>query len=170
MTRFATLRERLQRAVEDSWVARVGTRTEATLTEWSSNSRIVGWFLTEPDPEVVVIDLRETYTVGPLLGLLSSLYTTAEAVAETSGLSAAGATLADRYRVAPIRVIGAGLLLVRLAGLVVSIGVAPDPRTTGWWLVLVGVALLATRERRSADELDGTLVGRVFMPPESGDD
>ena len=43
---------------------------ERTVSGWARGSRIVGWFLAEPDPEVVVIDLRETYTVGPVLRLL----------------------------------------------------------------------------------------------------
>jgi len=31
------------------------------------------WLTKEPDPEIIVIDLRETYTVGPLITLLDRL-------------------------------------------------------------------------------------------------
>lgn len=34
------------------------------------NSFVFQWLTKEPEPEVVVIDLRETWTVGPLIGLL----------------------------------------------------------------------------------------------------
>lgn len=36
-------------------------------------SRLYEWLTAEPEPEVVVIDLRETYTVGPFVRLLDSL-------------------------------------------------------------------------------------------------
>jgi hypothetical protein len=34
------------------------------------------WLTAEPEPEVVVIDLRETYAVGPLLAILDSVFGT----------------------------------------------------------------------------------------------
>lgn len=30
----------------------------------------MGWLTAEPEPEVIVIDLRETYTIGPLIAAL----------------------------------------------------------------------------------------------------
>ncbi|WP_224333827.1 hypothetical protein [Haloprofundus halobius] len=38
-----------------------------------TNSYLYRWLTTEPDPEVIVIDLRETYTVGPFIRLLDRL-------------------------------------------------------------------------------------------------
>lgn len=37
-------------------------------------SYLYRWFTAEPDPDVIVIDLRETYTVGPVIALLDSLF------------------------------------------------------------------------------------------------
>ncbi|WP_117594493.1 hypothetical protein [Haloprofundus halophilus] len=37
------------------------------------NSYLYRWLTAEPDPEVIVIDLRETYTVGPFVRLLDRL-------------------------------------------------------------------------------------------------
>jgi len=34
------------------------------------NSYLYRWLTKEPDPEVIVIDLRETWTVGPIIALL----------------------------------------------------------------------------------------------------
>jgi|GEM_PF-4506073 len=34
------------------------------------NSRIYRWFTAPPEPEVIVIDLRETYLIAPVLALL----------------------------------------------------------------------------------------------------
>lgn len=37
------------------------------------NSYLYRWLTKEPEPEVIVIDLRETYTVGPIIALLDRL-------------------------------------------------------------------------------------------------
>jgi hypothetical protein len=40
---------------------------------WVRASYLYRWLTAEPDPEVIVIDLRETYAVGPFLTLLDRL-------------------------------------------------------------------------------------------------
>jgi hypothetical protein len=40
---------------------------------WVRNSTLYSWLTAEPDPDVVVIDLRETYTVGPFIMILDKL-------------------------------------------------------------------------------------------------
>ncbi|WP_257299938.1 hypothetical protein [Haloarchaeobius sp. FL176] len=64
-----------------------GSRTIATLERVSSglsnraerlatttrNSFLYRWLTKEPEPEVIVIDLRETYTVGPLIKVLDGV-------------------------------------------------------------------------------------------------
>jgi hypothetical protein len=40
---------------------------------WIRHSFLYRWLTKEPEPNVVVIDLRETYTVGPLIALLDRL-------------------------------------------------------------------------------------------------
>jgi hypothetical protein len=44
-----------------------------TFRRWGRHSFLYRWLTKEPDPEVVVIDLRETYTVGPLIAVLDRL-------------------------------------------------------------------------------------------------
>ncbi|MFW5956632.1 MAG: hypothetical protein ACOCQY_04440 [Halorhabdus sp.] len=38
--------------------------------DWISASWLYRWLTAEPDPDVIVIDLRETVTVGPILAVL----------------------------------------------------------------------------------------------------
>lgn len=47
--------------------AEAGSTRLATVTR---DSWLYRWLTAEPEPEVVVIDLRETYTVGPLIAAL----------------------------------------------------------------------------------------------------
>jgi hypothetical protein len=46
-------------------------RIRATVADNVIRSYIYRWLTTEPDPEVIVIDLRETWTVGPVLWSLT---------------------------------------------------------------------------------------------------
>ncbi|WP_075937164.1 hypothetical protein [Halosegnis longus] len=60
------------------------------------DSRLYQWLTTEPDPTVVTIDLRETYTVGPVLKLLERLTTPILTRWTNSTLEQAVATLSER--------------------------------------------------------------------------
>lgn len=40
------------------------------LTDTTKHSLIYCWLTTEPDPDVIVINLRETYTVGPFVAFI----------------------------------------------------------------------------------------------------
>lgn len=165
-TRLASLRDRLGRAVADSLLVGTTRRVEATLARWVRGSRIVRWFLAEPDPEVIVVDLRETYTVGPLLRVLDRVVATGSRLGERTGVTAVAARATDRVESEPLRVVGFVLLAVALGGLAVAVAAGG---AAGGWLILLGFALLATRERRSAAELGRTRVGRAlraaFEPP-----
>jgi len=57
------------RAAADAVVGRA-RRVTRTAGRWLRGSWLYGWLTAEPDPEVIVIDLRETYTVGPFVRLL----------------------------------------------------------------------------------------------------
>jgi hypothetical protein len=83
-------------------------------------STLYQWLTTEPDPAVIVIDLRETRTVGPILALLDRLIEWATPYWRQSRLHD-GVIALERAgeRVAATR---AGQLLARLL-------VPPDPPT-----------------------------------------
>lgn len=40
------------------------------ITSWVEGSVIYRWLTAEPEPDVIVIDLRETWTVGPVVAVL----------------------------------------------------------------------------------------------------
>jgi len=50
------------------------------------------WLTSEPDPAVIVIDLRETHTVGPFVRLLENVIEPAERAWSNSGLASVTAT------------------------------------------------------------------------------
>ncbi len=60
---------RLAVAADASFLAE-SVRTNA---RWIHHSYLYRWLTKEPDPDIVVIDLRETYTVGPVIALLDRL-------------------------------------------------------------------------------------------------
>ncbi len=57
---------RLSQAVEHSGIARAGREGG----DWAAHSFLYRWLTTEPEPDVVVIDLRETLSAGPVIWLL----------------------------------------------------------------------------------------------------
>ena len=68
------------------------------------HSFIHRWLTKEPDPDVVVIDLRETYAVGPVIGLLDRLaapvgcaWRTSEAARLIESLHGVGKQLSVEY-------------------------------------------------------------------------
>lgn len=47
-------------------------RAAGRVSGWVRGSWLYEWLTAEPEPEVIVIDLRETYTVGPFIRLLDA--------------------------------------------------------------------------------------------------
>ncbi|QLD86849.1 hypothetical protein HWV23_14325 [Natronomonas halophila] len=161
------LRDRINEAADNSRFVRIIRRVESTLTRWTRNSHIVQWFLAEPDPEVIVIDLRETYTIGPIIRVLDWATDRSNQLAERTGLSAVAERTTRRIESEPLYLTGWFLFTCALGGLLASI---VSGNLSGGWLLLSGIALLLTRERRSASELTETRIGRAliaaFEPPE----
>lgn len=166
-SRYDATRSRIDRAVDNSSVVRVTRGIESTLGRWGRGSRLVQWFLAEPDPEVIVIDLRETYTVGPLLRVLDRVAAIASRIDDRTGISDGVSRLAAIVTSAPLVVLGVLLASIALGGIVTTI-VADG--AFGGWLILLGLAMLATRETRTASELATTRVGKAviaaFEPPD----
>lgn len=154
-------------AVERSWPARGGRR----LLTWLRASSLYRWLTAEPDPQVVVIDLRTTRTVGPLVRALDWTLDRLVRFTRRSRLFRTGAGVADAIRRAPIRVVGLVVCVVA----VVHFGVALVAGTVGWSgvvrygvVLLVGVAgtrvrvpLSALAEARTVE-----LLRAAFEPPE----
>jgi hypothetical protein len=58
------------------------------------NSLLYRWFTTEPEPEVIVIDLRRTHTVGPFIAILDRIIETLAPYVDNSQLKASLGVLA----------------------------------------------------------------------------
>ncbi|MFC7026549.1 hypothetical protein ACFQH8_01515 [Halomicroarcula sp. GCM10025710] len=65
--------ERLQNRLRTSHDRSALGRGVETLGSITRHSFLFRWLTAEPDPDVIVIDLRETVTVGPLLAVLDSV-------------------------------------------------------------------------------------------------
>lgn len=129
------------------------------------------WLTAEPDPDVIVIDLRETLTVGPpLRAIQRSLEALAPSVA-TARLAAAGRAVASTLRARPVRV--AGLALLGAVGIGMgALAASGDPGPVSV-AALVALALLAAVGVRSRATWEDVRESRIvsalaaaFEPPE----
>jgi len=165
----------------------VGTDTQATLTEHSrivaavrrlSNkgatmvrqSAIYRWLTAEPDPDVIVIDLRETRTVGLFLRLLDWMLAILVAAASGSRLVGAGQTTAAWIHAVPLRALGVATVLVgTVIPVVTVVTTGGSPAVLGVAVVLIGGGAIAMRDRRDWEALRETrvvtLLIEAFEPP-----
>lgn len=153
---------------------------EATDSDASMGSRVADavrssylyrWLTAEPDPDVIVIDLRETRTVGPFIRLLDTvldrLLPALNDSHVTKVLNAAG-----RYVLkAPAVVAGLALLIVGFAiGLASVVSGNTETARLGLAAGLAIVGVITTRERRNWGELRDTkpvaLAIAALEPPE----
>lgn len=72
---LAQIQQTLTAARENSAAVGLLQRVEHRGATIVRASRLYRWLTAEPDPTVVTIDLRETYTVGPVLRLTERLVT-----------------------------------------------------------------------------------------------
>lgn len=78
----ATLGRRFDDATRTSRLA----ATLRTLERWLRASYLYRWLTAEPDPNVIVIDLRKTYAVGPFIALLDRVQPSVEAAWNASAV------------------------------------------------------------------------------------
>lgn len=130
---------------------------------WTRHSFCYWWLTEEPDPDVIVIDLRDTYAVGPFIALLDRVVPRYARAWRTSNLGATLDDAAASVRDAPIRAAGivaavavlANALLVALDGSLTA--EAALTRVAGFALALAG-----TRVRTPWDELAGARTVRLL--------
>jgi hypothetical protein len=140
-------------AARESRLGHVWRRTTAAVR----SSYLYRWLTAEPEPEVIVIDLRETWTVGPFIHLLDAILDRVLPAVEDSRIAAAvrrgvSHTLAAPAVVTGLGVLGVGLLLALVSVAAGTLGTTRLGLAAG--LVIAGV--VATRERRSWAELRET--------------
>jgi len=65
--------EKISAISDGSQVISTGRAIGTRVSEFVRESYCYRWITKEPDPDIIVIDLRETYTVGPFIALLDTL-------------------------------------------------------------------------------------------------
>lgn len=140
---------------------------------WVRNSALFQWLTAEPDPEVIVIDLRETWTVGPFLRVLdwaSNRLIDAADSSRTVGVAQRGVIAT---RAAPLRVVGVLTVVIGLAAASSSLlgGVSTTQLAVGVGLAVGG--LIAMQDDRDWATLRETrpvaLTIAALEPPDPPD-
>lgn len=142
---------------------------------WLRQSFLYRWLTKEPEPEVIVIDLRETYIVGPVILALDWAVAWLAPRWRSSRLKRlserVGAKLAQR----PVRAFGIVLTAAVATRLTVrAVSGVVSTRAVLVSLFLFGLGLLAIRSDRSLSDLRETRLFRlavaVLEPPEPPDE
>lgn len=167
---------RFQTATDRSRVVDRLAAIGATGRRYVRSSFLYRWLTTEPDPDVIVIDLRETYTVGPVIRLLDRVVNALAVGASSSRTVATVRTAADATRARPIRVASLAVLPVVGLTLVATVVVgSSSPVVLAIQLAIALAAAVGLRSRRSLEDLLETRVARLLVaafeppsPPERG--
>lgn len=174
-------------AVDESVLGRGGRRLEtvvhtatrtARVTEFGRRIATYGrhsfgyrWLTAEPEPDVIVIDLRRTWSVGPVLAALDRAITAVLPGVERATLTRVATRVGDAVRGRPVAVAS----LVLLGGVTASFlatalggGVTVDSGAVH--VVGAALAVLGLRSRTTLAELRRTRTVRIlaaaFEPPE----
>ena len=159
----ATDRSLVEQATDGSAVITRARQLGKAGVTFVQESALYRWLTAEPDPEVIVIDLRETWTVGPFIALLDRLVEAVTTGGASSRFVGAGQRVAVQTRETPLRVggslvvvVGVGAVLTALAGGEVRLG-----RLLVGILTLV-LGVVGVRDDRSIATLRETRVGEVL--------
>lgn len=141
------------------------------LARYVKGSAIYRWLTAEPEPGVIVIDLRETYTVGPIIRAVDRVLDTLEDSYENSRTEAAVASVGEAVHARPLRLAGiAGLGFVIVSMLAAVVAGSLSVGLVAVQLFVVALALLALRSTRTLEEVLETRVASTviaaFEPPE----
>ena len=170
-TWLSTTSETIAVAVRNSTPVRAARGAKPAV----QNSWIYRWLTAEPDPDVVVIDLRETMIVGPILRLLDWLL---GPLVANWGQSRWG-RLADRLRDAllaqPVVIASTVVLAAVAANLLVMLARgSPSSSALGLRFLVASIAIAGTRITGSVEELTQTRTYEVLVallePPEPPDE
>lgn len=148
------------------------SRTVAT-AKWVSSaiqaSSLVHWLTAEPDPDVIVIDLRETVTVGPFIALLDRLVPHVASMWNGSSSKRALDHFTTAFRRRPVQLSSVFLICVLLVQLLKTWGSASTTSIAAR-LLIGALALVGLRVTWTWDELIESRVGQLaealLVPPE----
>jgi len=158
--------DRLSGLGQGERATRVGAWTRRVVTD----SFVYRWLTAEPDPEVIVIDLRNTVTVGPFVAILDRVVGWLDVAATSSSTAAVAQSLLSEFRAAPVRLLGAVVALGSALALLVGVGLGVVGTVVTVVLAALALAgLFGTQVTASwADLVDsrvGTALMAAFEPP-----
>jgi hypothetical protein len=159
--------ETLERAAGRSSVGRAADEGG----EWVRASFLYRWLTAEPEPEVIVIDLRETFTVRPFIVALDEALGVIGLGLPRSAVGNAAERTGQTLRDAPVKVASAILAgLVSLALVATIVLSEPSTFAVVAQLLVLGVAALGLRVDATWDEVLASrpvqLLIAVLEPPE----
>ena len=173
----------LERAVDNSRVVsslcapfRQGSRP-VRAAQWSGDvvrdSYLVRWLTAEPEPDVVVIDLRETWTIAPVIAVIDWLVPHGLRMWHGSTARRVLDRTATAFRNAPVRLTSVVVLGVVVARIVLSLGSAGTVSLVAHLFVgaldIAGLRVDWTLEELKASKV-GRLAAALFVPPKPPDD
>lgn len=174
--RSADMLKRLRRWVREtefastSLIVASGQRVTTTLQSWVTLSWGYQWLTAEPEPDVIIIDLRDSVVVGPVIRLLDWFIPRGVQAIRGSTTYRQLSKLATTVRAAPLRAGGAVLLGIALLQLFVGAvtgSLGASDRVV--WLAVATLGLYGLRETQSWDELRESRVveaiGALLEPP-----
>lgn len=136
-------------------------------------SYLFGWLTAEPDPDVITIDLRETWTVGPVIAVINWLAPHAARAWNESLVRTTAERTTTAFRAAPVKLTSVLLLGVLLVQFVRSWNSASDT-ALAVRCFLTALALLGLRVDWTWEELEvskaGRLAAALFDPPDLPED
>ena len=156
--------------IADSYTATRGQQIATRLQEWVCNAWGYQWLTADPDPDVIVIDLRETIVLGPIFQLFELIVPQESRTIQTISSYSQGMTVLKRVRTAPIRITSILLLSAALGGLLISVATKSVTPSNGVGLLaVVTIGVYGLRDTRSWDELrEGqtvTAIRSLLEPP-----
>lgn len=140
------------------------TSLVGTATEYVHDAWLYRWLTAEPDPDVVVIDLRQTWSVGPPLAVLDRVVDAIVPGLERASAVRAAEHVADVVRRRPIAIASALGIGALASSLLVSL-VAGDPsrRLLAVQIAVAAVLALGLRSRTTLDDLRTTRTARLLV-------
>ncbi|MFD1640918.1 hypothetical protein [Halohasta litorea] len=136
-----------------------------------SGSFIYRWLTAKPEPEVIVIDLRETWTVGPVIELIDRLLEELTQSAQTSTLMSGVHNGVTAFQERPVNVVSFGVIasalgVLLVGGLTQSLSIV----STVVAILMALVGLFGLGSQRTLRDIQETkavqLIISAFEPPE----
>lgn len=139
--------------------------------QYARGSWLYRWLTAEPDPDVVVIDLRETLTVGPWLAALEGVLRWLLPATAASVVCSTGARSWHVLVARPVQIGSLVLGVFSLLSLVITaLAGTLSPAVSVLLVALCGLSVLGSRVTMSWAELTDTrayqAVASAFEPPE----